>query len=622
MSTTTTVGFLPQSNYITGPTQIPGLTAWYDAADATTVSLSGGSNITAVRDKSGNGYTLSNGGCTYPNNTFNGTYPSFYSSAGAILGTTASNIFSLPQPFSMFLVGLVNNSYLIASQNSYIYMTILPTQFRTGTNTITGQNNNSQFFTTLSNTFFGEVVMNGVSSSGWGNGTQAGTGTVGPLQGFYTSQTQGAAITSISGNGSIVTVNFASTTTFVGISNITILFGGGGTGTAYNGTFPITPPVGAVSNLTYSSAVTVTPSTYSSAYVYYSNGWFQSGTLSVGNNGHLCELIFYNGTLTTTQRQQVEDYLGWKWGLQGKFPATHPYAFSSNLPGYNVSLPAITQFAFSSNILSGYSVPLPAITQMTYTPWLPTQITGLSVWLDAADPTTITLSGTTVTLWTDKSGGGRNATPISGPTYSAPNISLTNSSYFTGSLNIAAGTLVTTAFSVAISPSVYTGNSNRLLSANDGTGLDYLSPTGAQYSSANSNGAYQPYRPVTVNSNITVTPLGIPVSTRFLATTIYNSNGTYLLSLNGNYPNGSSNYYTPNNAFYSNSSATNALTKYYLGAYFSGGNYWKGYINEIIIFNRTLSQREYQQVEGYLAWKWGLQGSLPATHPNAFMPTS
>ena len=121
MSTTTTVGFLPQSNYITGPTQIPGLTAWYDAADATTVSLSGGSNITAVMDKSGNGYTLSNGGCTYPNNTFNGTYPSFYSSAGAILGTTASNIFSLPQPFSMFLVGLVNNSYFIETTSFCLY---------------------------------------------------------------------------------------------------------------------------------------------------------------------------------------------------------------------------------------------------------------------------------------------------------------------------------------------------------------------------------------------------------------------------------------------------------------------------------------------------------------------
>ena len=622
MSTTTTIlGFLPQSNYITAPTQIPGLTAWYDAADATTVSLSGGSNITAVRYKSGNGYTLSNGGCTYPNNTFNGTYPSFYSSAGAILGTTATNVFSLPQPFSMFLVGLVNNSYLIASQNSYIYMTISPTQYRPGTNTLTQQNNNTQFNTTLSNAFFGEVVMNGGSSSGWGNGTQAGTGGVGPLQGFYTPQTQGAAITSISGNGSIVTVNFASTTTFVGISNITILFGGGGTGTAYNGTFAITPPVGAVSNLTYSSAVTVTPSTYLNAYVYYSNGWFQSGTLSVGNNGHLCELIFYNGTLTTTQRQQVEDYLGWKWGLQGKFPATHPYAFSSNLPGYNVSLPAITQLAFSSNSLSGYSGPLPTITQMIYTPWLPTQIPGLSVWLDAADTTTIILSGTNVSLWKDKSGGGRNATPGAGPIYSAPNISLTNGSSFTGSLNIAAGTLATTAFSVAISPSAYTGNPNRLLSANDGNGVDYLSPTGLQYSGANTNGTFYPYRPSTITAT-PATPSGIPVSTRFLATTIYNSNGSFLLSLNGNYPNGSSNYYTPTSPALSNSAVTNALTQYYIGKYYTGGSTWQGYVNEFLIFNRTLSQIEYQQVEGYLAWKWGLRASLPSTHPNAFMPTS
>jgi hypothetical protein len=29
--------------------------------------------------------------------------------------------------------------------------------------------------------------------------------------------------------------------------------------------------------------------------------------------------------LTTTQRQQVEGYLAWKWGLQTALPTTHPY---------------------------------------------------------------------------------------------------------------------------------------------------------------------------------------------------------------------------------------------------------------------------------------------------------
>ena len=53
----------------------------------------------------------------------------------------------------------------------------------------------------------------------------------------------------------------------------------------------------------------------------------------------------------------------------------------------------------------------------------------------------------------------------------------------------------------------------------------------------------------------------------------------------------------------------------------SSKNSTVGYINEIIIFNRTLSQGEYQQVEGYLAWKWGLFSQLPSSHPfHSFQP--
>ena len=42
------------------------------------------------------------------------------------------------------------------------------------------------------------------------------------------------------------------------------------------------------------------------------------------------------------------------------------------------------------------------------TAWTPTQIT-TSLWLDAADVSTITLNSTTVSQWNDKSGNSRNA---------------------------------------------------------------------------------------------------------------------------------------------------------------------------------------------------------------------
>jgi hypothetical protein len=42
-------------------------------------------------------------------------------------------------------------------------------------------------------------------------------------------------------------------------------------------------------------------------------------------NGFIGELIHFNTALTTSQRQQVEGYLAWKWSLQNNLPANHPY---------------------------------------------------------------------------------------------------------------------------------------------------------------------------------------------------------------------------------------------------------------------------------------------------------
>ena len=44
-------------------------------------------------------------------------------------------------------------------------------------------------------------------------------------------------------------------------------------------------------------------------------------------------------------------------------------------------------------------------------------------------------------------------------------------------------------------------------------------------------------------------------------------------------------------------------------------NSFQSYIGEIIVFNTGLSESNRYLVEGYLAWKWGIQGLLPNTHP-------
>ena len=42
-------------------------------------------------------------------------------------------------------------------------------------------------------------------------------------------------------------------------------------------------------------------------------------------NSDIAEILCYKTTLLTSDRQTIEGYLAWKWGLQGNLPANHPY---------------------------------------------------------------------------------------------------------------------------------------------------------------------------------------------------------------------------------------------------------------------------------------------------------
>lgn len=311
-------------------------------------------------------------------------------------------------------------------------------------------------------------------------------------------------------------------------------------------------------------------------------------------NGNIFEIIVYNTALTPLQRQQIESYLSWKWNIQTNLQISHPYYFNPLLANIRLANQIInTTLSLNAGTLQ------------------PTRFTGLALWLDAADTNSVVLNAGSVSQWNDKSGNGRNAIPTGNPTYVGLNISLTNGSYFIGNINIASGALQTTGFCVAISPASFS-NVNRLLSVNDGAGFDYNAPSGFVYSSgASTGGVMNAYRNVAAQTTGTV-----QVNTRFMITTIYNSSGVFTFSINGNFPSGSSILYASN----TNTTTTNTLTKYYIGVNSLLFQTWNGSVNEFIIFNRTLTQSEYQQVEGYLAWKWGLQNNLPSTHPYALFP--
>ena len=50
--------------------------------------------------------------------------------------------------------------------------------------------------------------------------------------------------------------------------------------------------------------------------------------------------------------------------------------------------------------------------------------------------------------------------------------------------------------------------------------------------------------------------------------------------------------------------------------------FYNGSMNEIIVYNQNLSVSDYQKIEGYLAWRWGIQSNLPITHPYYLFPPS
>jgi hypothetical protein len=57
-----------------------------------------------------------------------------------------------------------------------------------------------------------------------------------------------------------------------------------------------------------------------------------------------------------------------------------------------------------------------------------------------------------------------------------------------------------------------------------------------------------------------------------------------------------------------------------VNAALSSNTYFNGSIGEIVVYDSVLATKPRQVVEGYLAWKWGLSGSLPVGHPYLSAP--
>lgn len=301
---------------------------------------------------------------------------------------------------------------------------------------------------------------------------------------------------------------------------------------------------------------------------------FSPSTFILGGDGpttptifgrfYLSELIMFSGQLGTYQRQLVEGYLAWKWGMRTNMNQIHPY----------YQTPIVTR-AFQ-----------------------PTDISGLFTWMDGADPATMTISGSNITQWRDKSGTGlifsnqiaTQAIYSSNLINGLPGVNLTNGSGFISStspvksLNLSWAGVVVVKSGIANWGSIFTHGGRDLDFAVERNSISG-GTTRIHFQTANDN----------VGCDITY---------------VIDRVDLYL----GTMTNGTSRFFERiGGGTDTSSSATNSLTMSTAGSNIrigrsDGGEAFNSHIGEIVYYNRVITDIERQYLESYLTDKWKITG--------------
>jgi len=336
---------------------------------------------------------------------------------------------------------------------------------------------------------------------------------------------------------------------------------------------------------------------------------YNIGTTRFSNSqnyyGPVSEVIVYNAFLGDTQRQAMEGYLAQKWGLTANLPPGHL---------------GLTQTFYNSKV---YQSRIPLSPQPIYQNFNPKNLKGAAcqLWLDGADPAgtgVAPANGSTVSTWYDKSGNGRNAPAnTTGGTFNRNALNGNGGMSFTTTGTYLGQYYITPSFvaSSTNSPTVF------LVCQQTRYDTAYLGGNAAPLVAAGPYQRFTLYTRTSVGSNANLLlnmyngygadtfPAGVPIS----SPTIIAAVGTGSPSYNATtYGNGVSINPFSGDASYPMSDSV----AYYVGS--TPGNFI-GNIYEVIFYDTALTDSQRQQVEGYLAWKWGLQNSL-VNHPYKNVP--
>jgi len=304
--------------------------------------------------------------------------------------------------------------------------------------------------------------------------------------------------------------------------------------------------------------------------------------------GTISEILVFNTALSNSDREHIEGYLAYKWGIT--LPSAHPY-FSTIRP-------------FSRN-------------------FVPTDIDGCQLWIDPADTSTVTLTSSRVTTILDKSGQGNNVTNASSTiTYASTLNGLPVLLFPTGGVsnsltspNITRDPVNHTYFFVIKYGPTSVAGQVRL--------IQYLGGlpggNGEFFGHNGSTGTNNKY--LENNNNI---PNGGTATSFYTSPSGTNDqfygNNTFVVAC------------VRQNAFYT-FSTNGVVGSTSLGPVFGNPSSGSGYgifagaqnavVGDVIVYNAALNATQRQMVEGYLVWKWGLRTgvttfaglSVPTSHP-------
>ena len=255
------------------------------------------------------------------------------------------------------------------------------------------------------------------------------------------------------------------------------------------------------------------------------------------------------------------------------------------------------------------------------TVWNPSML-GPALWLDAADASTITLNGSTVSQWSDKSGNGFHVTQATAslqPTYQATGFNSQPTVYFDNSGDemgcdqtsvSSRGDLFYAAVFQMLSDtqnwSMIVGTNTSSASDNDGTLLMQRMSTRSEIGIHNSGVA-----DTGSTYAVQVTDLFVPrIATAGRSGGVNGDGGTITVTATG--PSQPS-YLTQAVQTWQTVEATSRIQ--IGGRQQSETEFSNSLISEVVVMNRNATTLERQKLEGYLAHKWGLEADLPADHP-------